>query len=114
MAVGAAGGEDRARRAFVRAVARERDAIELHDRAADLHEALAARLEEAAGAESDPPGVGLRQRAAVERALAADARRRAAGVRHRLRAEGVDLDADVEHTGAATTSGDSSARPSGA
>jgi hypothetical protein len=83
-------GAARNRLAFDRAVRREREAIVLHERAAAMHEAIAARLTEAARTAVDliPAGL-LREHAAAEDDLANVARARAAGVRARLTAEGV-------------------------
>lgn len=74
---------------FRRAVAREHEAIGVHEHAADMHDAVAERLEACAEGESDP-GLSARRRedAAVERARAAAARARAAAARRRLREEG--------------------------
>ncbi|RBY95835.1 hypothetical protein DQ237_11850 [Blastococcus sp. TF02-8] len=81
----------RGEQAFERAVRRERDAITLHERAAALHDATADRLDEESLAAIDATDAeGLRERAAAERHLAGLARARAAGVRARLTAEGVD------------------------
>jgi hypothetical protein len=81
---------ERNRRAFDRAVRRERDAILLHERAAAMHEATATRLTEAALTTVDLDHAGLLQEhAAAEHDLAGVARARAAGVRARLTAEGV-------------------------
>jgi hypothetical protein len=83
-------GAARHRQAFDRAVRRERDAIALHERAAAMHEATAARLTEAALTSVDVLHAGrLREHAAAEHDLAGVARARAAGVRARLTAEGV-------------------------
>ena len=74
---------------FRRAVAREHEAIAVHEHAADMHDAVAERLEACADVESEP-GLSARRRedAAVERARAAAARARAAAARRRLREEG--------------------------
>jgi hypothetical protein len=83
-------GAARNRLAFDRAVRREREAIVLHERAAAMHEAIAARLTEAARTAVDLIHAGLlREHAAAEDDLANVARARAAGVRARLTAEGV-------------------------
>jgi hypothetical protein len=57
--VGHAGEDDLARdrrvaEAFERAVAREHEAIAAHERASDMHEAAATRLEGEADSEPDP------------------------------------------------------------
>ncbi|MGY1696595.1 MULTISPECIES: hypothetical protein [unclassified Geodermatophilus] len=81
----------RGQEAFHRAVRRERAAIALHERAAALHDATAGRLDEAVLVEVDlPRAEALRARAATERHLAGVARARAATVRARLTAEGVE------------------------
>jgi hypothetical protein len=83
--------EERARRAFVHAVARERDAIEAHEQAALRHEEIAEKYESAA-LTSDAGGRDrLTQLASKERERAANARMRAEEVRNRLRADGLDL-----------------------
>jgi hypothetical protein len=83
-------GAARSRQAFDRAVRREREAILLHERAAAMHEATAARLDEAALTTVDLDHAhALREHATAEHDLAGVARARAAGVRARLTAEGV-------------------------
>jgi hypothetical protein len=75
--------------AFRRAVNREHEAITTHERAADMHEAIAARLE--AAADHDPnTEIAARRHAEadVERARATAARTRAAAARRRLAEEG--------------------------
>jgi hypothetical protein len=85
-------GGERSRRAFDRAVARERDAIALHERAAVLHDATAGVLEKAAfGAPDGVRSENFLRRAGTERRLAVTARARACTVRARLTAEGVDV-----------------------
>ncbi|MGY1634364.1 hypothetical protein ACI784_21915 [Geodermatophilus sp. SYSU D01186] len=84
-------GAERSRRAFDRAVARERDAIALHERAAVLHEGVADVLERAAARQASGARTGvLRERAEAERRLAGTARERARTVRARLTGEGVE------------------------
>jgi hypothetical protein len=74
---------------FRRAVAREHKAIAVHEHAADMHDAVAERLEAMADVESDP-GLAARRRedAAVERTRSEAARARAAAARKRLTEEG--------------------------
>jgi hypothetical protein len=84
---------DRGQRAFDHAVARELAAIATHTRAAAMHDESAAVLEQAALSELDPDRLDtLITRAETERDRSAAARRRAATVRGRLRAEGVRLE----------------------
>jgi len=86
----------RARKAFVHAVARERQALVTHERAALMHEESAARLEQAALDASDPRRVDhFIVRAQAERQRAIAARERAGEARRRLRAEGVDPDSSA-------------------
>jgi hypothetical protein len=83
-------GAVRSQRAFDLAVARERDAIKLHERAAELHDATAQLLLEAALGEPDQVrSDAMRRRAAAERGFALTARGRARTVRERLAAEGI-------------------------
>jgi hypothetical protein len=84
---------ERGRRAFDRAVARERGAIAVHEHAAVFHDDDAERLELAAARELDGlRSENLRRRAVAERRLALVARERAQAVRARLTAEGVAVD----------------------
>jgi hypothetical protein len=86
---------ERARRAFDQAVAAERRAFAVHTEAALMHEALAVRLDAAAGrARLLPAAAHLGERADVERGRAVDAAARAVVVRQRLSAEGVDVQAE--------------------
>lgn len=81
----------RSRRAFDRTLRGERDVIVLHERAAALHEATAARPNHAGLTTVDLVHAGaLREHAAAVRDRAGVARARAAGVRARLTAAGVD------------------------
>lgn len=87
----AATGRIRARSALERAVAREREAIKLHESAAEQLETMAANLERHALRDTDD----LLQNDAIEAAAhardrARAARDRAAAARERLRAEGFD------------------------
>jgi hypothetical protein len=75
--------------AFRRAVAREHEAIAIHELAADMHEASATRLEVTADSETDPEIAARRRGGAdLERARAEAARARAAAARRRLTEEG--------------------------
>jgi DNA transposition AAA+ family ATPase len=87
------GGCERHQRAFDRAVAREREAIGAHDRAAAFHDATADVLAQAALGEPDAVrSAVMARRAANERRLADTARERARTARARLAAEGVTVD----------------------
>jgi hypothetical protein len=87
-------GAERNRRAFDRAVRRERDAFGVHERAAVLHDQSAEVLEQAAVTELDPErSENFRRRAMNERRLALKARQRSETVRARLTGEGVDVEA---------------------
>lgn len=82
---------DRARHAYAHAVEREREAIATHERAASMHEGLAARLELSAENEPNPGRAGaLAARVETERQRSVEARKRAAEARERLRSEGRD------------------------
>lgn len=84
---------EREQRAFDRAVARERDAIGAHERAAAFHEATSDVLAPAALGETDATrSAGMTRRATNERRLAATALVRARTSRVRLAAEDVDVD----------------------
>lgn len=75
--------------AFRKAVAREHQAITVHEHAAAMHDAVAERLEAMADVESDPDlAARRREDAAVERTRAENARARAAAARKRLSEEG--------------------------
>ena len=92
--MGTADDEDPAREravsdAFRQAVAREHQAITVHERAAHMHDEVAQRMEAMAELETDA-GLAARCRddAAVERTRAEAARARAAAARRRLAEEG--------------------------
>ena len=100
-----ADGAERSRRAFDRAVRRERDAIGVHEHAAVLHDQSAELLEQAAATELDPVrSKNFRRGAEMERRLALKARERARTVRARLAAEGVDVEALLGGAGTDRTS----------
>ena len=71
-------------------MAREWEAIEVHERAAQMHEATVDLLAQASLSELDAVrSAGMARRAADERRLAATARNRAETARARLAAEGI-------------------------
>jgi hypothetical protein len=91
---------ERRQRAFDRAVAREREAIGAHERAATFHDATADVLGRAALSEPDAVrSAGMARRAANERRLADTARERAQTARARLAAEGVAVDERTSRSG---------------
>ncbi|WP_146220412.1 hypothetical protein [Geodermatophilus normandii] len=84
---------ERQQRVFDRAVAREREAIAAHERAATFHDATGEVLAQAALGELNPErSAGMARRAANERRLADTARERARTARARLAAEGVTVE----------------------
>ena len=85
---------ERAQEAFARAVHRELQAIETHQRAVAMHESAAGQAEQLAAMETgEVRQAALLERAAEEHRRADAARQRAADARARLRSEGVDPDA---------------------
>lgn len=89
--------DERAKKAFERAVARERGAIAAHERAAVAEDEAAAVIEDQASRESDAERkVRLLDRAQADRDRADRARGRAAKARARLEAE---LGDDAESAG---------------